>query len=76
MEFDPSSGELYAVTGSGNLVLLSPTTGETLETIGATGLGGTLRSVTGLAFVVPEPATGSLLAIGLAVLAARRRRRS
>jgi hypothetical protein len=77
IEFDPTSGALYGVDKNGNLLLLSPDTGAILETLGPTGLPrpGAVGSVRGMAFVTnPEPATGSLLALGLAVLAARRRR--
>jgi len=73
MNFD-SNGSLYAIDGFGVLARIS-TTAETLQTIGPTGLsfvppGG---GVIGMAFVVPEPGTGSMLALGLALLARRRR---
>ena len=73
MNFDPS-GALFEIDAAGVLARIS-TTAQTLQTLGPTGLGFVPpgAAVFGMAFVVPEPSTALLLALGLAALAIRRR---
>jgi hypothetical protein len=75
IEFDPARGGILGVDRDGRLLRVSPTTGGILEVVGQTGLGRT-GGITGLAFVAPEPGTGSLLVLGLCGLAFASRRRA
>jgi hypothetical protein len=67
IDFNPDDGRLFAVDSGGELLVLSSLTGLPIDTIGMTGLGyqGEPASVTGLAFIIPEPATGVFLGLGL-----------
>ena len=70
MDFDPVTGELFMVATNDRLSRIDLATGD-VEVIG--GPAGTPFGMWGLEFVVPEPATGTLLGLGLVGLAASRR---
>ena len=75
IDFDSNGDRLYAVDARGELLLLSLVTGLPTATIGSTGLGYVRpgASVTGIAFVIPEPGAVLLLGIGLVALSIRKR---
>jgi hypothetical protein len=68
MDFDPTSGALYVADGGsdgsrGSLYTVDPATGQ-VSTIGSTGL---TYGLSGLVFV-PEPASCSILLLGILIL--------
>jgi DNA-binding beta-propeller fold protein YncE len=77
MAFDPDSGRLYVADGDfagrNELMTLDPATGQ-FSTIGlhGAGAGTTWPGLAGLAFVIPEPASLSLLFLGGGLLLRRR----
>jgi hypothetical protein len=74
MDFHPATGTLYVVDGppggTNSLYTLNPATGA-LTFIGSTGLA---QGLAGLAFLIPEPGSLSLAAIGAMAVFFRRRR--